>query len=506
MNNDVYSDSAIRRAAWQFLTGKVASALLTFTILLWLVRLLPVVEYGVYVVLIAGTELGFALAGLGLPWLAARYLPEYRLHAAGPVLIRLCRQLIIWQALALVTLTAIIALFMDDYLQCADLSTHSRVAWIALALLVTEGFGRFVCEGLMAPLMLQDKARFSLILRQSSFLSAIAAHSFAGDADLYWIMVAEVGASVIFSLAASHALVKHLHTLRGYIGETDWHEPKIAEQWRIALRMHLAHVITLVYGPQVFLIFIQRYLGAEASALFGFLRTINGQISRYLPATLLFTIIRPKLMATYLQGGMIELSRQVNLVGKLSLFVLLPLVVLVAIGGNTLVSLLSSGKFTNGGFYLLGLLLALVPFSQRQLLETVAVANGRAGLCTLASSIGLLTLPLMYLLLKIDLGLWAPVFANLFSQIIFNVTVVIGLKRCGYRMDLRGATKLAISAMLAGLIASGVHCMKPNVALLLLASSLAMLVFLAAGWWMQVFTQEERQLLDGVFGMRFFTR
>ncbi|MGQ9686347.1 MAG: hypothetical protein ACUVT2_08595, partial [Thiobacillaceae bacterium] len=76
--SDPYSAAALRRGTWHFLSGKVVSGLLTFTILLALVRLLPVAEYGAYVGLIAAAELVYALGGLGLPWAAARFVPEAR--------------------------------------------------------------------------------------------------------------------------------------------------------------------------------------------------------------------------------------------------------------------------------------------------------------------------------------------------------------------------------------------------------------------------------------------
>lgn len=506
MSEGVYSAPALKRATWQFLTGKALSATLTFIILLWLVRLLPLAEYGAYVVLIAGTELGFALAGLGFPWLAARYLPDYRLHAGGSTLTRLCRRLILWQMLAFVVLAIVIVAVLDIYLTWAELSAHRTAAWFALALLVFEGLARFLREGLMAPLMLQTQARLSLVLRQLVFLAVIAALAYAGQADLVWVLAAEAFASVLGLLIAGIAITRHLHKLREQVAEPGWQEPRMVEQWRIALRMHAANIVTLAYGPQVFLNLIQRALGAEAAALFGFIRVLSDQVARYLPALLLFTVLRPKLMASHLQGSMPAMTWQVNLVGKLSLFVLLPIIVLVALIGDTLVSLLSGSKFTEGGSYLLGLLLALVPFSQRQLIETVAVAAGRAGLCTLGAVLGMLALPLMLLLLEMGFGLWAPVLAILFGQIIFNATVLTGLFRIGYKADWHGAAKLAVSAAVAWFVAAWALHIERSAIFLVAVCLLAMVVFVVLAWQTRAFTTLERQRMDNLLGRRLFAR
>jgi O-antigen/teichoic acid export membrane protein len=506
MSTEVYSVQALKRAAWQFLTGKALTAALTFIILLWLVRLQPLAEYGAYVVLIAGTELGFALAGLGLPWLAARYLPDYRLHADGSTLSRLCRRLILWQMLAFIVLAIVIAAMLEAYLNWVDLFAHRTAAWFALALLVVEGLGRFLREGLMAPLMLQAQARISLVLRQLVFLTAIATIAYSGQSELDWVLAAEAGASALGLIIAGIAIARHLRTLGEQAAEPGWQEPRIAEQWRVALRMHAAHIVTLAYGPQVFLNLVQRALDAEAAALFGFLRVLSDQVARYLPALLLFTVLRPKLISSHLQGGMAALAWQVNLVGKLSLFVLLPIIVLVALVGDTLVVLLSGSKFTEGGAYLLGLLLALVPFSQRQLIDTVAVAVGRAGLCTLGAFVGLLALPLMLVLLDMGFGLWAPVLAILFGQFSFNTTVLTGLYRYGYQADWHGAAKLGASAILAWLVAKWVLLIDSSVVFLVAACLLGTVVFLTLAWRTQAFTVLERQRLDGLLGRRLLAR
>jgi O-antigen/teichoic acid export membrane protein len=354
--------------------------------------------------------------------------------------------------------------------------------------------------------MLQAQARLSLVLRQFVFLTVIAALAYAGQAELLWVLVAEVGASALGLLVAGIGIAQHLRTLREQVAEPGWQEPRIVEQWRIALRMHAAHIVTLAYGPQVFLNLVQRALGAEAAALFGFIRVLADQVARYLPALLLFTVLRPKLMASHIQGGMVALAWQVNLVGKLSLFVLLPIIVLVALVGDTLVAMLSGSKFTEGGAYLLGLLLALVPLSQRQLIETVAVAEDRAILCTLGALVGLLALPLMLVLLDMGFGLWAPVLAILFGQFSFNTTVLTGLYRNGYQADWQGAAKLGASAFLAWLVAKWVLVIDSSIVFLVAACLLGAVVFLTLVWRTQAFTALERQRLDGLLGRRLFAR
>lgn len=358
----------------------------------------------------------------------------------------------------------------------------------------------------MAPLLLQRQARTSLILRQLFFVVAIGAISFIGHAKATWVLAAELSASVLGWLAAGIGLVRYLQAISAQVAKPGWLEPTMGDQWRIAMQMYAAHVISLAYSPQVFLNIVQRALGSESAALFGFLRTLNEQIARYLPATLLFAVLRPKLIASHLQDGVVALAGNANLAGKLSLFVLLPVVVLAALSGEILVALLSGWKFENSGFYLLGFLVTLVPFSQRQLIETVAVAFGRAGLCTLGSIFGLAVFPLLLFLLSRGVELWALLLAMLFGQLAFNTVVLAGLSPIGYEPDWRGAGKLAASAFLALLAGSGILFVEAGAFWIILNCLIAILVFFGVAWWLSAFTVQERQRLDQVLGRRLFQR
>lgn len=506
MNMSAYSGTALKRSAWHFLSGKVVSALLTFLILLWVVRLLPVAEYGAYVTLVAGMELAMIIATLGLPWLAARYLPEFRLHAPGPRLRHLVLRLLTWQAVLLVILAGILAIGLKSYLAWADLTPYRTVAQLYLLVLVVEGIGRQVRENLLSPLLLQGVAQVSMVARNLAFIALLAMVTLTDHVSLIDVVQAELVASVLGTALSLNGLARRLNRTDTLQGKSDWQEPRLSVMWRIAGNMYFSHLLTLCYSPQVFLLVIQRYLGVEAAAIFGFLRTLYEQVVRYLPATLLFGLVRPKLVASYVGGGgMNELSRNANLAGKLSLFVLMPLVAFAGVAGQDLISLLSGAKFSETGLLFLGFMLALIPFSQRQLLETVAVAVGHSRLCTYAAASGLLMLPLMYGLLVAGLSLWAPVIALGLGHLVFNGLILSGIVRhTGYQPDTIGFSKLMVAA-LAGFMASAwIPAIQPVWARLMVAALLIAIVFLLVAWWIKPFAEEERARLNVLLNRRLF--
>lgn len=501
MNGHPYSSIALRRAAWHFLSGKVVSGLLTFLLLLWLVRLLPIAEYGAYVSLVAAAELAYALGGLGLPWASARYLPEARLHARPEVLRRLIWRLLFWQAGALLFLAAMAGLTFEMTLPLLGLDVTSAAAIAWAGLIFAEGTGRFLKEGLLGPLLRQDIIRSNQVLRQALLIILLALLVRLHEINLATILVAELAASAASAIWSLSGLQRHLRCLSAPATGLDWQAPTDAALWRVAMPMYGGHILTLSYGPQVFLLLLQHVAGASAAAVFGFLRNLYTQGAQYLPATLLFGLVRPKLVAGYAGGGgMVELARNANLAGKLSLFVLMPVVCLAALGGEPLVALLSGGKLTDTGLLFFGFMLALIPFSQRQLLETVAVTAGRAALCTLAAAAGLIALPVMLWLLLLGFGPWAGLVALGSGHLLFALVVVSGLKRNGYHPDHAGLARLAGAAAAATLVASLLPNTEPYWTNLIMLAAVVGTTYLAAAWLLPPFSTAERLSLNKLLG------
>ncbi|MGZ4976676.1 MAG: lipopolysaccharide biosynthesis protein [Methylobacter sp.] len=456
MTASPYSTAALKRGVVHFFIGKVASALLTISILFWLVRLLTVAEYGAYVTLQAGMGLALAVTSLGLPWMAARYLPEFRLYANGKQLSHF-----VWQLIVRILLFAAIGallLFepMPWLLSFLELTQQTDVARYYLLVLVLESLRSNIQVCVLEPLLQQGQAQLNLVVRSLTLLVCLGAMWTQGEIHLHHVVLAELAGSLMGAASALYGLGRYLLAHRDLPGKDGWQPPRWAEMWRPARHMYFSYLVTLTYSPPVYVFLIQRFLGVETTALFGFLLNLNDQICRYLPATLLAGLIRPTLIVAYTsEGGMAQLTRNANLLGKLSLFVLMPFLVFSWLAGGELLSQLSAGKFTQAGYYLASLLLMLIPYSQRQILETVAVASGQSYLCSWGSSLGILTLPLAYWLIQSGQGLWSPILAIILSQIIFNVTLNVAMAfNTAYRPDAIGVFKMTAGALVSFMLGS----------------------------------------------------
>jgi O-antigen/teichoic acid export membrane protein len=506
MSVSPYSGAALSRSAGHFIVGKSISALLTLIILFWLVRLLSVEEYGAYVTFVAGMELTLVLTGFGLPWVAARYLPESRLHASGNMLTHLVWQIIGRLSLSLLGGALLLAVIMPWLLTLLGLSQHTDVARVYLVVLLMDGLGRNTRDFILGPLLQQGVAQRSLAMRNFALLLLLSMAAAQGPVHLADVVLAEVAAAALGALLALRGLLRYLQAHRHLRGNDGWRPPDWAEMWRIARHMYASHLVSLIYSANVLIFLIQRYLGVEATALFGFLYRLYIQTITYLPATLLFSVIRPKLIASYVgMGGMGELTRNANLAGKLSLFVLMPVLVFVGLAGNELLSLLSGGKFPQAGNYLAVLLIALIPFSQRQILETVAVASNMSQLCFLGGLLGTLALPLAYWLLKSGQGLWGPVAAVMIGELIFNTTLIAALARATtYRPDAIGLIKLMAAALAAFEVTRQTGLASHDWLDLFIMAALACGFFLLISYFIKPFQIEERDRMNRLLKRRVF--
>ena len=501
-----YSAPAVKKSARHFLVGKAVTATLTFAILLTVVRLLPIEDYGVYVTAVAGLEFAIALATAGFSWMAHRYIPEFRLCATGFQTRRLIYRLFGLTTGVLVAMALMLLWSLYTWLDWARLDAYEPVARIVILWLVVEGTWRFIRDAVLGPLLLQGLAQVSMVIRSGAMLLFLAERAVSGSLALSDLVWAEVLVSAVAMSVTLGGLWPILAGLNAGSGKVPWSEPGLLSMARTGGHMFFASLLALLYSPQVFLLIVQRQLGTETAAAFGFLRSLYEQMGRYLPATLLFAVIRPKLVASSVGGlGPRDVNENANLAGKLSLFVLMPVIAIAVVAGQDVVGLLSGEKFAPTGYLFAGLMLALIPLSQQQLLETLAVVTGNSTLCVRAAIIGLVMPGILYGLIKAGLGLWAPVIALGAGHVLYNGAIVIGLvRRIDYRGDPLAFGKLMVAAILACAVASMVPATDVLATGVAIRGVVAIGAFLVAAWLLKPFGGSEGDRLNRLLRWRWF--
>lgn len=499
MSVSAYSSAAIGRGTRHFIIGKAISATVSIVVLMLLVRALSVNEYAAYVTFIAAVELAFALTFFGLPWLAARYLPEFRIHSSGPRLRKLCWNLAGVHFVIVAISCLIFAVVLDVYLNGVGLAAYTSAAKIYLLLFLVEAIGRFAREGLLGALLMQDIIQISLVLRGLVFLLLLVIASQGHMLGLELAAWAELIAALVATAYALVGLWRRIALVNPQPSSGDWVEPSMRGMWPAAVKMYSSQLLTLVYSPQMIVNMIQYFLGANSAAAFGFLRNLYDLVSRYLPATLLFNLIRPKLVASFVHAGDVSLlARHANLAGKLSMLALMPALAFVAAGGDELITRLSGNKFADIGLLFFGLMVALVPFSQRQLLETIAVATGHAGVCARAAATGLVIPLLMFWMLNSGMGLWAGVIGIGLGHLFFDAIVVYAMvRKTGFQADGAGFSNITLAGLIGYLLAVAVSVRSEGLLMLGLAGAGVGVGYSLAIWWLRPITRDELARLLG---------
>ncbi|MFC1748173.1 hypothetical protein ACFL2V_05140 [Pseudomonadota bacterium] len=463
-------------------------------------------DYGVYVTLVALMELTLAISSLGFPWLTARYMPDFRLNAGGDRTIHFIWKMFSLHSCAIIFAVIFLYFFHSYVADWLNLQNYSSAIAIFLFFILTEGISRkIIVESLLAPLLKQGWGQLCIVFKQLTFLLLLIFHSSFYNLELIDIIKIELLSSSLCLALAFIGLVLHQKELKSIKESAQWQAPSFSEMWSTARNMYTAHLVTLAYSPQAILLIVQRYLGPESTALLGFLFNLLGQVTRYLPATLLFTLIAPKLVATHINSSDIKpLNENANMAGKLNYFALMPIIAISYTSGDNLVSALSGHQFESTGLFLFFLFLSLIPFSQRKLIEAVAVTLGQSTLCVKAASIGVLILPLTFLLLELQLGLWAPVISLITGHLLFNIILIIGIGKMGYKPDINGPAKIAFSAC----IAAAITTLLPDIELSWLNISLDVLVislcFLTLAWLIRPFKEVERNKINRLINRPIF--
>lgn len=430
-----YGARAVKDGIMAFLVGRGVSAILTFTAFALAARLLPLPEYGVYMALLATMELGLAFSSAGLDWVAARSLPEYRVHAAGRDTVILALKLAGIQALAFLfggSFLTVTAPFLSDLLK---LEGAGELMSLAGALLAIEGLGRLSRDQLLGVLMRQRSGQIAQITRAGVFLGLLA-QAYLNDVPLLareavvFELVAGSVAAVIGAVLLGRVLIDLWH-LPAPHGET-WEPTDLKTLRRLARNAYLSYLLALTYGPQVLTILVARILGPEFAAIFGFARGFADQVRRYLPTDLLQSILRPALIAYFASSrDSVGLMLRLGLWLKSALFVLLPLLVFFAIFGEKGGGVLGGDKFRDSWPIVLFMLIGSGAMAWRRVTELACNTLNRSEICVRSA----LPMPVVPLLLAVTLhlsqSLWPAVAVFVCAEMAFCWRVYYILAREG---------------------------------------------------------------------------
>lgn len=508
-SNNPYAVDKIRRSLIHFIFGKGVSAIVGFSLLFLLVRVLTPAEYGIYIALLALLEITQLGSNLGLFASAWRYVPELHSKNQGHALYRLLIQLCSARLATLLIATIAIYLGAQWVTQLTGLTGHELALTLYLIVIVSEGYSRYL-DILFDSLLLQGYSQISILFRNALRLIGLLYFMYISQSDISlisWIKI-EMIASSMGAIFSSVQLFRHVRKNKLTATDTNHQHSIFHKYLSFAGPSYLSQLVFLSYGPDTAKLIITKVLGAASVGAFGFAAAFVTMLQRYMPVFLLLGMVRPLFVAAQLQADKdARLNLLSNMILKLNLFILGPMLAYFIVSGDTLAKLLSGGKFPDAGGLMIAFIILLIIQTWNAVLSLLAIA-AENGFSALNSTIlGLLGLGLGLYLLP-TFGVYGLSAGLITSECLrgFYLNKVLSRRGMTINWDSRGITKIALSSILSIAIVESVsHLISTNsYAFLPINFALISLLFLISAFFLKPFTAEERGMINRILPVKKF--
>ncbi|PPD01208.1 MAG: hypothetical protein CTY35_01260 [Methylotenera sp.] len=501
--NHPYSAYQVRQSLIHFIFGKGATAIIGVALLLLVVRALPVNEYGVYIALLAVLEITQLASNLGVFAAAYRYVPELRSKNQGAALHGLLLRLSAFRLLTLIVAVAVMVLLSKPMVELLNVKAYEPVFVLYGLVIISEGFARYL-DILFDSLLLQKYSQIAVLVRNGLRLVGLALlmANVVGDVSLInWVKV-ELWASSIGAISSVLMLFNYSLSLKRKSPGLKDKNTRLGRYFSFVGPSYLAQLVGLVYGPETTKLILTKVAGVLHVGAFGFAASFTAMLQRYLPVFLLLGLVRPLFVSTHdLVDRHKRLNQLSNIVLKLNLFVLFPLIAFMVSSGDSLANLLSGGKFPEAGNYLVILMVLLVFQTWHAVLSlvTLALEDGTSGLYgTLFGLLGLISgvvfLP--------QFGAYSLCVGLVVSEVMWCGYVLNSLDKKGLNVknDWLGIGKIFIFSLIGLLMAKLIKQLfeMPQFVAICMDMIVVGIVFTFLAYLIKPFTNDERNLINKI--------
>lgn len=456
---DYYTGQRVKRSLFAFLFGKLGSGILGFLAFALLARLLEREEFGALVASMAFVEILIGLSTFGIDWVAAIWLPSYRIHAPQGVFWRFVGRLVGLRAVCLVLASLLALSFAEGIARFVGLGDWLWVFRIYLLVACLDGMLRYLKDTVMDSLLMQGANQLSILLKNLCTVVVLS----LGAAGLYavdlWLVVRLEVATFCLALAVvtiALLMARARDRRETPIDPGDWREPRLGQLFAVARHNFFTSLAQIVAAPNIFVLGIERFLGLGATAAFGFARMLADQVRKYLPSELFFGMIRTMIIATYARtGDMRELALHHSVLLKLGLFPIALLVGVLLAHGGPMVHWVGGDKYADVDWLVLGFMGLLCLIVLKRNIELFLNTSRHTDLMLRSSLAALVGIPIGFGALAAGGNLYHIVAALGIGEALVIWFALLGLHRRGitYRISSGGIAKLFVPAITLGLVA-----------------------------------------------------
>lgn len=483
-----------------FAIGKAISAPLTLLLVLVLAAVMSREQYASYVAAVAVLEIAVVLGTVGLDWVLQTTIAGVVVRGNAAQLVHAMLLLGMLPVVPYVLLAAALWQLAPAIDAAMGGVVTVEVLRLYAAVLLVEGPTRMLRDQMLGALLMQRVCQLAQIVRIVVLFGAVAACV---------MLDVEVLASTVAHAELAAACASLAVTAAGFAARVRraWPSSGMSDAlgawlgWRsarFAANAYGSFVLMLPLGTEVMTAIVARYLGADATAAFGFVARLMEIARRYLPMDMFYSVLRPAAIGRYESGegsaAFAQLRTDVDrMVGANLIVVGLGTAVALA-AGSPIVALLSRGNVESPPLLFPALLALLATHSIRRGVELVAYVVGQSGVFARAA-LSSLAAPVLTVLVLTGTGQvqLAPVVVVL-VDLAYSGLAILGLRRAGWPVGFNYRRWLALAGATGISGAAGAMAIEhvPGLVGTIGAVLVAVSVYVAACWALGVVDPGER--------------
>jgi O-antigen/teichoic acid export membrane protein len=449
LNQQVYSVYRFRKALLQFVGGRIGQLVARAVLVLALVRILPVADYGAYMLIVGTAELLLQVGSFGILPLAQRYLPQMLTTLPIHKLQRFVTFMVLAQLVVLTVIAAVLGWYWNSLGPVFGLSQQqiARTSLAAWLFLVVPAF-RFSSELLEAMLAQGQTARAIMVfVRAAAIVVLVMVKPHIGLTDVLVVDLVSTSLCVVLSWSSIRHTLTTLHS-PGASGTLP-----VREMFTFAWHMALVGPMSGAASPGAIRLVLANSLGVAQSGLFAFLQSLERLVSRYLPATLVRNLIRPILISRAIGKGSTDLLKSgTGLLLKSNMLTVVAGLVVIAVCGDQLVLIMSGHKFRGAGLTLLLLYVNMIAASQRGVQEMVMQITGHTRALWITTVVSPIALFTVWLFAKHGLNVAVLIVTAGSMTANWLASWVLQARTDWFRVDWRGMAAIFVPGLAAGAV------------------------------------------------------
>ncbi len=425
-----YSSKRVKKGLGHYLLGRGMSAVISILVAILLIRLLSIVDYGVYTVLSGMMLLLTLLSSAGLERILPRYLSELRQAGAHRQLGAYCWKFLAVRIALFAVLLLPLTLFSGAIAEYFGITDEWKIL-LVFYLYALVNAGSIHLQRTFQALLRQKEAVYGLILDGFVRLAIFIAIYLSGiELTLFIVFLVQLLGAILAFIFLS----LKLRTLLKRLEPTQ--EEKIEIEPRKIVHFgwynYLQQLSGLSYSPGTNKVLSGYLLGNVETAMLGFSYVVYELVKRYMPAMLLLGVIEPVFMARYRQNKKFSiLNEMTRLVVKINLFFIVPFIAWAVFFIEPILGLVSAEKYPDTGWIISGLLVVLVFDSHRLALQLLCNAVDQSRLLFTSNLLFIVLFPLEVWAM-VEFGLLGLLVSLAVITFLRNIYLVHVIRKAGY--------------------------------------------------------------------------